>query len=317
MHYYFDESGDFAFPECSYDVYVQGALICPDSFVDKVEHYVDNLKGALGVDELHAAELADQQLIEICCFLGNGPLQLVGQATDTQVMTGDQINAHRKEQAALLEQNLKQYKRAGGGWAGAEAWYTRHIKRAELASRVSNSEYVQSDMLVGLIHAALFKSLVRFLDDDWRDDLVEFHFILDGKLPGKLAPGEKDLDVLLVPRLGSNPYELVVPTTWYAEPVHPFISKFSSGDGKLSLNGIFEHGLRFEPSHEHAGLQLVDTVAYVTRKAILEPDNDAIHRAYAHIREKLRTERDGQALKLVRYVGGDESVEETRYRLVL
>jgi hypothetical protein len=35
-----------------------------------------------------------------------------------------------------------------------------------------------------------------------------------------LAPGEEDLDVLLVPRLSSNPYELVVPTTWYEEPVH-------------------------------------------------------------------------------------------------
>jgi hypothetical protein len=54
-------------------------------------------------------------------------------------MTGEQISAHREEQAALLEQNLDQYKRAGGGWARAEAWYTRHIKRAELASRVSNS----------------------------------------------------------------------------------------------------------------------------------------------------------------------------------
>jgi hypothetical protein len=36
VHYYFDESGDFAFPEGRYDVYVQAALICPDSFVDKV-----------------------------------------------------------------------------------------------------------------------------------------------------------------------------------------------------------------------------------------------------------------------------------------
>lgn len=317
VHYYFDESGDFAFPVGRYDVYVQAALICPDSFVDKVEHYVDNFKRALGVDELHGAELPDEQLIDVCRFLGNGPLQLVGQATDTQVITAEQISVHREEQAALLKQNLEQYKRAGGGWAGAEAWYTRHIKRAELASRVSNSEYIQTDMLVGLIHAALFKSLVRFLDDGWRDDLGDFHFILDAKLPGKLAPGEKDLDVLLVPRLGSNPYELVVPTTWYEEPVHPFIRKFSSGEGKLNLNGIFEHGLRFESSHDHAGLQLVDTVAYVTRKAILEPDNDSIHRAYPHIREALRTERDGQALRLVRYAGGDESVEEARYRLVL
>jgi hypothetical protein len=232
------------------------------------------------------------------------------------VIEDEQISVHREEQAVLLRQNVEQYKRADGGWAGAEAWYTRHIKRAELASRVSNSEYIQTDMLVGLIHAALFKSLVRFLDHGWRDDLVDFHFILDAKLPGKLAPGEKDLDVLLVPRLGSNPYELVVPTTWYEEPVHPFIHKFSSGEGKLNLKGIFEHGLCFESSHDHAGLQLVHTVAYVTRKAILEPDNVSIPRAYAHIREALRTERDGQALRLVRYAGGEESVKEARYRLV-
>ena len=50
VHYYFDESGGFAFPEGRYDVYVQAALICPDSFVDKVEHYVDNFKRAVDVD---------------------------------------------------------------------------------------------------------------------------------------------------------------------------------------------------------------------------------------------------------------------------
>lgn len=149
------------------------------------------------------------------------------------------------------------------------------------------------------------------------DRIERRDFILDGKLPGKLAAGEKDLQVLLLPRLGSNPYELVVPTTWYEEPTHPFIEKFSTGEGKLSLNGIFEHGLRFESSHDHAGLQLVDTVAYVIRKAILEPDNELIHRAYGEIRENLRTERDGQALRLVRYEGGEESVEDARYRLVL
>src|SRR5207249_4158231 len=55
----------------------------------------------------------------------------------------------------------------------------------------------------------------------------------------------------------------------------------------------FEHGLHFEPSYEHAGLQLVDVLAYVTRRAILEPDNDVIHRAYVHLRDNLRTERDG------------------------
>ena len=318
MHLYFDESGDFAFPTDRYDVYVQAGLIVPDSFVGKVEHYVANKKSELAVKELHAAELPDEELVAICEWLNSGPLSLVGQATDTAVMTAAQLRDYRQEQAARLAENLEQYKAAGGRWTGAEAWYTRHIKRAELSSRVSDSEYIQAHMLVGLIHAALFKSIVRYIDDSWRDDLVRFHFILDGKLPDKLAAGEKDLDVLLVPLLGSNDYELVVPNTWGDEPVHPFAAKFFEPSENVSLNRIFEHGLRFEPSHEHAGLQLVDVVAYVTRRAILEPDNDVIHRAYAHLRDNLRTERDGQALRLVSGGGGrEQEIDDYRYRLVL
>jgi len=158
---------------------------------------------------------------------------------------------------------------------------------------------------------------VRYLDDAWREDFVEFHFVLDAKLPGKLAAGEKELNVLLLPRLGSNDYSIVVPTTWYKEPPHPFIERFSEGNNKSSLNRIFAQGLRFEDSRAHAGLQLVDTVAYVTRKAILEPDNEAIYAAYSEIRENLRTERKGQALRLVRYATGQDSVDEARYRPLL
>jgi hypothetical protein len=58
-----------------------------------------------------------------------------------------------------------------------------------------------ADLFGQLIHAALFKSIVRFLEDGWRHDLSEFLFVLDGKLPGKLAAGEKQLDTLLLPRL--------------------------------------------------------------------------------------------------------------------
>jgi hypothetical protein len=317
MHLYFDESGDFAFAGDRFDAYVQAALICPDSFVEKIEHYVHNAKRELGVEELHAAELPDERLIEICRFLDGGPLSLVAQVTDTQVVTDAQITEHRQEQAKLLERNLEQYKQAGGEWEGAEAWYTRHIKRAALASRINNSEYVQADLFVNLIHAALFKSIVRYTDDAWHDDLADFHFVLDGKLPGKLAAGEKELNVLLVPRLGSNDYELVVPTNWNEVPMHPFVAKFGTDGGTLSLNRIFEHALRFEESHAHAGLQLVDVVAYVVRKAIVEPENEVIYAAYSLIRENLRTERTGQALRLVRYTTGQDNLDENRYRPVL
>jgi hypothetical protein len=130
MHLYFDESGDFAFPTDRYDVYVQAGLIVPDSFVNKVEHYVANKNDELGTTELHAAELPDEELVPICEWLTSGPLSLVGQATDTAVMTAAQLRDYRQEQAARLAKNLEQYKAADGRWAGAEAWYTRHIKRA-------------------------------------------------------------------------------------------------------------------------------------------------------------------------------------------
>lgn len=117
---------------------------------------------------------------------------------------------------------------------------------------------------------------------------------------------------------GAHRGELVAPNTWGDEPVHPFAAKFFEPSENVSLNRIFEHGLRFEPSHEHAGLQLVDVVAYVMRRAILEPDNDVIHRAYAHLRGNLRTERDGQALRLVSGGGGRErEIDDYRYRRVL
>jgi hypothetical protein len=317
MELFFDESGDFGFPAEGFDAYVQAALICPEQHEAEIDGYVTSAKEHLGVEELHAATIDDARLIDICRFIGASPVSLVAQATDTRAMNDAQITEHRLAQAAQLKENLEQWKRAGGSSKRIEDWYWQHINRAGLPQRVSNSEYVQADLLVGLIHAAVFKAIVRNLDDRYRDDLADFHFVLDGKLAGKLAAGEKVLNALLLPRLGSNPYEFVVPSEWFDEPKHPFVAKFGEDDHKISLNRVFEHGLRFESSHDHAGLQLVDVVAYVARRAILEPDNAVIHRAYGEIRESLRTERNGQALKLVRYTSGQDNVDEMRYRRVL
>src|SRR4051812_48650678 len=91
MHIYFDESGDFAFPSDRFDAYVQAALICPTSLIDKIEHYVENAKSRLGVDELHATTLPDEELIEICRFIVGGTIALIAQVTDTDVMTQQQL----------------------------------------------------------------------------------------------------------------------------------------------------------------------------------------------------------------------------------
>ena len=93
MHLYLDKSGDFSFPRQNFDAYVQAALVCPDSLVENVDHFVSNQKEEMEVDELHAKELDDEWLVDIWRFIGTGPLSVLAQVTDTKAMTDEQDRA--------------------------------------------------------------------------------------------------------------------------------------------------------------------------------------------------------------------------------
>jgi hypothetical protein len=129
---------------------------------------------------------------------------------------------------------------------------------------------------------------------------------------------------VIVPVLGSRPGKSIITVdAWRREPVHPFHAKYSVTDGRVAgrdvgggidLKLVFEHGLQFEPSHERAGLQLVDAVAYTVRRAVLEPNHRTVQRAYDAIRPKLRTER-GDSLTIARLNAGPEDRSSLeRYR---
>ena len=68
---------------------------------------------------------------------------------------------------------------------------------------------------------------------------------------------------------------------------------------------MFEHGLRFEDSSNHAGLQLVDAVAHIVRRAVLQPDDVRVQEAYDALRPKLRNDQR-QSLTIHRLRVGDE-----------
>jgi hypothetical protein len=191
-----------------------------------------------------------------------------------------------------------------------------------LASQISHSEFIQAQYLVELISAALQKSVLIYHEDRWRDDFHDFHFVLDGKLPGKLAAGEKYLNDSIKPALGSRRgSSLILVDTWKSDPSHPFIAKYDRDEGRIrgetvkgavDLNAVFEHGLEFEPSHEQAGLQLVDIVAFVVRNAVLEPNDRGVQRAYDVLRPKMRNE-DGRVLT-IHQLRGSQSAELNRDR---
>jgi hypothetical protein len=329
MHFYFDESGDYAFPEGEFDCYVQAALICPDDALAEVDQFVNDRREEWGVDELHTTELDPSQRLEVAKFIGGSNCHLLAHVTDTTLITKTQLEEFRLAQAATLKRNLDWYQRESTKTLGApvkkiENWYDRALKRTGLSSQISHGEFIQASFLIGLILEAFRKSLIVFHQDQWRESFHDFHFILDGKLPGKMAAGEKFLNDSLVPALGSMKGQSIITVdTWREKPVHPFVEKFSTEKGRIrgedvgeaiDLKRIFEHGLRFESSDKESGLQLVDAVAYLVRRAAMEPNDELAQEAYDAIRDKLRN-GEGRCLTIQRLnVGQEDRSSLERYR---
>jgi hypothetical protein len=320
MYFYFDESGDYGFPDGEFDCYVQAALICPEDALAAMDEFVAARRAEWGVDELHATELEPVQRLEVAQFVGASDCQLLAHATDTTLISKGTLEEFRLAQAARLERNLDWYRREsikarGAPVAEIEEWYLRAIKRAGLSAQVSHGEFIQASFLVGLILEAFKKSLICFHGDQWREGFHDFHFVLDAKLPGKMAAGEKFLNESLVPALGSMRGKSIdTVDTWREPPVHPFVEKFSAENGRIAgeevgdaidLKKVFEHGLNFENSADRSGLQIVDSVAHLVRRAVMEPDDDVAQEVYDVIRGKLRN-GEGRCLTLQRLDVGDE-----------
>lgn len=330
MYFYFDESGDYAFPEDRFDCYVQAALICPDSALDEINRLANDRRLTWGVEELHATNLSADNLLEIARLIGGSDCELLAQATDTRIVSAADIERFRLDQAARLRENLDWYRRESAKIHGEpvkeiEEWMLQQIKRAGLRSQISHGEFLQAHFMFELIKDALQKSLYWFHEDRWRDDLVAFHFVLDAKLPNKMAAGEKYLQRSIAPFLGSRRHDsLGLPETWKEPPLHPFVRKYERERGRIrgeEIEGvidvglIFEHGLQFEPSHEHGGLQLVDTVPYVIRRAVLEPENEVVHQAYGAFRHRLRR-ADGRSLRICGLPRREDRPPLTHYEAV-
>jgi hypothetical protein len=329
MRFYFDESGDYAFPGDRFDCYVQAVLICPDSRMESCAKFVQAYKDALSISELHGCELGADQLLEVARLIEASSCQLLAHLPDTVLVTREQIAQFRLDQAAIIKRGLDWYRRESTKARGEpaseiEQWMLRLIKRAGLASKISHGEFLQAHYLVELIAAALQKAIFVFHENGWRDDWRELDFIIDGKLPAKMAAGERYLNDTLVPALGSRRgFTLTLPDIWQADPKHPFVARCERAHGRvrgaetkgaIDLKAIFARGLQFEDSAGDPGLQLVDVVANLIRRAVLQPDDATVQHAFDAIRPKLRT-LTGQSLTLQRLRVGEIGTSSTeRYR---
>lgn len=209
MLLFFDESGDFGFPDDRFDAYTQAVVICPDSKMPELEEWAAAKRDEWGVEEFHATELTDDQVWEVCRAMRTRGIPALVQATDTNVASLKDIEQHRLTQAVRLHENMETWRAGGGQGEAIPAWYEQMVKASAYAGRVSHAEWLQANMIVDLFHRGINKAVGFHHDDKYRPDFEEFRFILDRKLPGKLASGEKHLDQVLLGYLASNPHRSI------------------------------------------------------------------------------------------------------------
>jgi hypothetical protein len=299
---FFDESGDYGFPVDRFDCYAQAALICPEQALASASDFVRGRCDVWGLEELHAHLLAPRQLLEVVEFLVTLPIELCAQVTDTTLTTRSVIQSWRLDQAAAYERSITKYRRGGGADAAVVTDLSARIKQAGLETQISVGEFVHATLLVDGTVQAIQRALYAFGADEWRPAFHEFRFVIDGKLPGKRSAGEKYLSSMIVPLIAGSPRNRFDRRPdWSDDPVHPWVARFSS-DGRVNLDDLFERGLEFASSDQHAGLQLADAVAYVVRRAVVSPTAE-IMRSYRLLTRRL-ADRAGCCLVIARPPSG-------------
>jgi hypothetical protein len=134
----------------------------------------------------------------------------------------------------------------------------KQIKKAGPASQIPDGEFVQATLLVDGAAQAIQRALYAYGAQEWSDAFEEFRFIIDGKLSGKKSAGEKYLSTMIVDLIAApSRHRFTYNPRWREAPVHPWVDRLCL-DGNIQLDPLFEHGLQFEASHEHARLRLAD-----------------------------------------------------------
>jgi hypothetical protein len=297
-----DESGTFSLADSAPSLVV--SLICPDSFYGELCDFVRRLEERLGVTEAKGNLLSIGERLRVCHFMKLNRQNLVATAflVRPNHVSLAQLKRFRDIQASRFLHNKQAYLANGGRAPAILAHFDKLEKIAQLSSRLSDEEFLQSLMMVENVRATLQHSIVYYMDRRWNQDFASYQFIIDRKLPGKLSPMEKYIKTNLLPFLDgasktgeSEP--LVVPDTW--KQGHCFTETYLTPEGDIDLDTVFGHGLQFLDSATEPGLRVVDMISNTLYAFFAGPDDPDIERCYALLRHALACRNPNGRLKFI------------------
>lgn len=296
MQFGFDESGDFNFDSLGFDSACVAGVVGPGSVLAPLGKTLRGLAAGWGLEEIHAKQLDDGQLVEVCGVIGAGDVTWVAVYTDSRIFPTSQQLAWRTRQQTEAEAGIARAKTFRNDKQRQQQVYTMR-GRMQHETRVGTPDYLEYMVLFPrVIGDAIQAAVSVFRDARWAPEFHKLIFESDAKLPQKTSAAEKTLDVALrYIMVGDRRFVLDVPAEW--GPSHPFFASHASPTGGVSVPAVLGEGIRFVDSKTSAAVQLADVVASVVRRAVGNPQ-DALAQRCLGLMWRRRFANDGDGLRL-------------------
>lgn len=298
MHFGSDESGDFNMARqwnesCS----VWATVACPDRHVERVRAWVRDRCQEWGVEEIHSRRtrktrsLTPEERHAVCAFVGTGDLLWEATVVDSLMLSASEIAARQANQ-------LEQFR---ADWARSDRHRSADPAEVELgqvieelldpAGGVRSSPFTQYGVVAPTHVRETVQAVVRvYQDDQWRDEFRSLRMAFDRKNEPERphdTPGEILFFSVVMPILASPKMSLALPLP-FQDPSHPLRACHPgrSTDG-ICISSLLDGGVSFIDSTHDELVQLADVLAYVMRRALTKPDDDAAQRSYSVARRRL------------------------------
>ncbi|CAM4026392.1 DUF3800 domain-containing protein [Paenibacillus alkaliterrae] len=286
MKIFTDESGDFSLKNSTSPSMV-ASLICTEDMYEGIKRFMNTMeKRYNGGAEIKGSDLTFEQRLRVCEFLKKNRDHLKATMTIVlpSVVTHEDLNLFRTNQAETFQKNKEWYINAGGKVQKVLEEYDRIAKLAMYQSRLSDEEFLQALLLTQQMERVIKFCIVYFMERKHRRNFKDFIFLFDRKLPNKLSAMEKYILNYVKAFLdGKSKMGMTIPIPNVWKTGHPFIDRYmiTMEDGREAffLNELLKN-FEFEDSKNDPGLRMVDIISNTIYQHILNPNNLEIAQCY-------------------------------------
>jgi hypothetical protein len=302
-----DESGGFDLARPMWDPSLWVTLIAPPKTAATLRRQMADWCALWDVAELHATGLGPEQRHAVAARLAATDLIWTATGTDRELINLAEAEQWRDAQAANL---LTAFSRSEGRGSIDPRYAGRGSELHRLAlnrRRLPMPAFVQYGIVAPRHYADCVNGALRaFAGESYRDAWANRELLVDDKGPGRQR-GPIFMRELLYPILATLPLSLPLA---YQAAYHPLSALRRS----MKISDFFEGDPTFVTSHQEPLVQAADLIAWIVRRRLTHPDDQATARTY-RVLVRRAVEVDGLRVRMM-YRSGPVP-DDARYRVLL